>query len=303
MAKATAAAVTLEYDTLGPRTGRPLLIIQGLGDQMIKWSDGFHQALVERGFFVIRFDNRDAGLSTHLSDAPVPDLGRAMLELATGRAPSIPYRLEDMAADAAAVLDAVGVPQAHIMGISMGGMIAQLFAINFGSRVLSLTSIMSSTGNRALPPAKPEAMAALTSPAPDPSDEAAYLAHAVQAARAIGSPGYPEDENVLRANLTAAVRRSYDPAGFARQVAAIVMASDRRERLGGIKAPTLIIHGAADPLVPIAAGEDTAMAIPGSTLLAIEGMGHNLPRALYERVANAISEFVSSAEKTSGAAA
>jgi pimeloyl-ACP methyl ester carboxylesterase len=201
MAKAAANGVTLEYDAIGSRSDEPLIIIQGLGDQMIKWSDGFHQALADRGFYVIRFDNRDVGLSTHLSEVPVPDLVAVLTAIGEGRAPDLPYQLGDIAADAAAVLDATGIERAHIVGASMGGMIAQLVAADYPRRTLSLTSIMSSTGNPTIPPAGPEAMAALTSPTPHPSDEEAFLAHAVHVAKVLGSPGYPDDEAVLRANL------------------------------------------------------------------------------------------------------
>jgi pimeloyl-ACP methyl ester carboxylesterase len=284
--------IFLEYDTLGSCSGEPLLIIQGLADQMTKWSDGFHKGLVARGFFVIRFDNRDVGLSSHLNHLPPPDLAAVLGALAQGSVPAIPYCLEDMAADAAAVLAAVGVRRAHILGASMGGMIAQLFAASYPERTLSLISIMSSTGNPDLPPAKPEAMGALMAPAPDPSDLEAYLAHAVNSANALGSPSYPEDEVVLKSNLTAFVQRSYDPAGVRRQIAAVLAGSDRRDRLGRVKSPALIIHGADDPLGPVEAGRDTAAAIPAAELKIIAGMGHNLPRALYDVVADAVADFV-----------
>jgi pimeloyl-ACP methyl ester carboxylesterase len=289
MARAAANGVTLEYDTIGSESGEPLLSVQGLGDQMIKWSDGFHQALSERGFYVIRFDNRDVGLSTHLDEAPVPDFADLLNSIGEGRVPDLPYRLEDMAADAVAVLDAAGIPRAHIAGASMGGMIAQIVAADYPKRILSLTSIMSSTGNPMLPPAGRDVIAALTSRTPDPSDEEAFLVHAVRVARMLGSPGYPDDEKVLRANLLAAVKRNYDPAGFGRQLAAIAANGDRCEKLKRITAPALVIHGTDDLLVPFAAGEDTAASIAGAELLAIRGMGHSLPHALYRPIAEAIA--------------
>ncbi|MEU3983815.1 alpha/beta hydrolase [Streptomyces sp. NPDC026672] len=289
MAVVHVGGIALEYDTLGPVSGEPLLIVQGLGDQMVKWDDGFHQALVHRGFRVIRFDNRDAGLSTHLDEEPVPDWTTALAEAAQGLAPDVPYGLEDMAVDALAVLDALGVTRAHLVGVSMGGMIAQLLAADHPARVLSLTSIMSSTGNPAIPLARPEALAVLIAPTPDPSDEDAYLAHALHVAKTLGSPGYPDDEAGLRARLLKAARRAFAPAGCGRQLAAIATGGDRRDKLKGITAPTLVIHGTDDPLVPIEAGQDTAECISGAELLAIPGMGHNLPAALYEDVADAIT--------------
>jgi pimeloyl-ACP methyl ester carboxylesterase len=296
MAKAAANGVTLEYDTIGSKSDEPLLIVQGLGDQMIKWSDGFHQALADRGFYVIRFDNRDVGLSTHLDEAPVSDLAAVLTAIGEGGVQAVPYQLEDMASDAVAVLDAAEIERAHIVGASMGGMIAQLVAADYPDRILSLTSIMSTTGNPTVPPAKREAMAALTGPCPHPSDEEAFLAHAVRVSRVIGSPGYPHDETVLRANLLLAVKRNYDPAGFGRQLAAIGVNGDRREKLKCIAAPTLVIHGTDDPLVPLEGGQDTAASIAGAELMVIPGMGHSLPHALYRPIADAIAGLAARAK-------
>ncbi|QYN22039.1 alpha/beta fold hydrolase [Amycolatopsis sp. DSM 110486] len=286
MPRAAAEGCALEYDTVGPDSGEPLVVVQGLGDQLTKWDDGFPQALAARGFFVIRFDNRDAGLSTHFPDAGIPDLGA----VSAGSA-ELPYCLEDMAADVVAVLDAVGVDRAHLVGASMGGMIAQLVAADHPHRTRSLTSIMSSTGNPALPPPTPEAITALTAPAPDPSNEEVYLNHVAAAAQALGSPAYPYDEAELRATILSTVHRDHDPAGLQRQLAALLANGDRRAKLRRITAPTLVIHGADDPLIPPAAAEDTASTIPGAELLVIPGMGHNLPRELYDRVADAIARL------------
>ncbi|WP_432846354.1 alpha/beta fold hydrolase [Amycolatopsis sp. CA-161197] len=286
MPRAAAEGCSLEYDTVGPESGEPLVVVQGLGDQLTKWADGFPQALAARGFFVIRFDNRDAGLSTSFSEAGAPD--------PSGSAKP-PYRLEDMAADVVAVLDAAGVGRAHLVGASMGGMIAQLVAAGHPHRTLSLTSVMSSTGNPALPPPTPEAVTALTAPAPDPADEKAYLDHAAAAARTLGSPAYPYDEAELRATLLSTVHRAHNPGGVQRQLAALLADGDRRARLRHITAPTLVIHGADDPLIPPAAGEDTASTIPGARLLVLPGMGHNLPRELYDRVADAIAQLAATA--------
>ncbi len=289
MAQIQANGVTLEYDTTGSKSGDPLLLIMGLGAQMTRWPDAFRQQLADRGFYVIHFDNRDVGLSTHLSDAPVPDLRAVVAAVREGRRPDVPYRLEDMAQDAVSLLDALGVERAHIVGASMGGMIAQLVAADHPEHTLSLTSIMSTTGNPALPPAKPEAMAVLSNRPPHPSDEKAYLDHSVRSSRTTGSPAYPADEAVLRANLLAEVKRSYNPAGFGRQMAAINATGDRREKLKTITAPTVIVHGADDPLVPVEGGHDTAENIPGAEIVIIPGMGHDLPPALFGQMIDAIA--------------
>ncbi|WP_326834091.1 alpha/beta hydrolase [Amycolatopsis rhabdoformis] len=261
----------LEHDVLGPASGDPLVIVQGLGDQLTKWADGFPRALIERGFRVVRFDNRDAGLSA-----------RAEAE----------YALEDLAADTVTVLDRVGVERAHLVGASMGGMVAQLVAARHPDRVSSLTSIMSSTGNPELSPPGEAALAALLATAPDPAaDEAAYLAHTLGVARVLGSPGYPDDDRSLRANLLAAVRRAHHPAGTARQLAAVLSDGDRRARLAGVITPTLVVHGLDDPLFAVDHAHDTVAAIRGARLLTLPGVGHHLPAALYGTVADAVAEL------------
>lgn len=289
MAQVRANGMVVEYDTLGPGSNEPLLLIAGLGTQMIRWDDTFRQRLVDRGFQVIRFDNRDVGLSTHLGDQPVPDIQEVAAARRRGETPDVPYTLDDMALDATGLLDALGIERAHVVGASMGGMIAQLVAADHPHRTRSLTSIMSTSGNPAVPAATPEAMAALTSPAPHPTDEEAYLAHAVRAARAIGSPAYPTAESELRQRFLAAVRRSYDPAGVGRQFAAIAAAEDRRERLRRVAAPAVVVHGADDPLVHVDGGRDTAAQIAHAELIVIPGMGHDLPAALYDQFAQAIA--------------
>ena len=207
-----------------------------------------------------------------------------------GQKPDVPYTLEDMAADAVGLLDALSIEQAHLVGRSMGGMIAQLIASLHQHLTLSLSSIMSSTGNPRLPKAAPDVMAMLTRPAPHPSlDEEGYLSHCLAFARRIGSPGHPFDEAAQRALIIAETQRSYDPAGTGRQIAAIAATGDLSPHLAKITAPTLVVHGANDPLVPPAAGEDTAACIPGADLMMIDGMGHDLPPALYEPVVNAIT--------------
>ena len=238
---------------------------------------------------MIRFDNRDVGLSDHFVEAGVPDLAAVFGAIAGGKAPAVPYTLDHMASDAVGVLDALKIARAHIVGASMGGMIAQLVAADHADRTLTLTSIMSTTGNPELPRATPEAMAVLTNRPPSPlEDEAGFLAHSVASARVTGSPGYPAEESALRERIASDYKRAYNPTGFSRQMAAITATGDRREKLKHLPAPTLVIHGAEDPLVPLAGGEDTAKSIPCAELLVIPGMGHDLPVALYDTMIDAI---------------
>ncbi|OWJ66180.1 alpha/beta fold hydrolase [Inquilinus limosus] len=287
MPQLRANGLTLEYDSVGE--GPAILLISGLGVPMTRWAEPFREILAAQGFRVIRFDNRDVGLSTHLHGAPVPDFAALAAAVARGERPAVPYTLDDMAADTIGLLDALGIERAHLAGRSMGGMIVQLVAAGHPRRVLSLAAIMSSTGNPALPRAAPQVMAAMARPAPDPAvDEAGFLAHSVAFARLIAGPGFPFDETTHRAQALAEARRSRDPAGFARQIAAIAVTGDLRPRLAAITAPTLVVHGADDPLVPAAAGRDIAAGIADAELMIVEGMGHDLPPALHSPVADAI---------------
>ena len=289
MPQTTHNGITLEYETHGDPANPALLLIMGLGAQLTLWPIELVEALVERGYFVIRHDNRDIGLSTKFTEAGVPDMASVVMALMAGKNPAVPYTLSDMAADAVAVLDAAGVAKAHIVGASMGGMIAQLVAVEHPERVLSLTSIMSSTGNPLLPPAKPEAMAALTAPMAPDADLATILTRGAMVSKAIGSPGYPADPERLSANVERDFNRSFHPTGAMRQMAAIVADGDRRARLKTVTAPTLVIHGADDPLVPVEGGRDTAAAIAGAAILEVPGMGHDLPLALVDTIADAIA--------------
>ncbi len=288
MTAITANGITIEAETYGNKADPAILLVMGLGAQLTLWPIEFVDALVARGFFVIRYDNRDVGLSQKFDDAGVPDMMAIMGAMMGGQTPDIAYSLDDMAADAAGVLDALGVDKAHIVGASMGGMIAQLIAIHHPERVRTLTSIMSTTGNRDLPPAKPEAMAVLTS-RPTSADADTLVEFGVNAARIIGSPGYPAQEERLRSRVRADLERSFSPFGTMRQMAAVVANGDRRARLAGVTAPTLVIHGEADPLVPLEGGKDTADAIKGAELLTIPGMGHDLPLELVETIADAVA--------------
>ena len=293
MPRAQANGIEIEYETFGHSGDPPLLLVMGLGAQMILWHEEFCGALAERGFHVIRYDNRDVGRSTWLDDAGMPDVVAALAAIGAGGAIEAPYRLSDMAADAAALLDALALDAAHVVGASMGGMIAQTLAIEHAPRVRTLTSIMSTTGARDLPPARPEAMALLMTPLP--TDRAAQIERQVQVSRTIGSPAYPSDEAELRALAARVFDRGVNPPGFARQLLAILASGSRREALAGVRAPTLVIHGADDPLVPVEGGRDTAAAIPGATLLEIPGMGHDLPRALWPAIVDAIAKHAEQA--------
>lgn len=276
----------LNYQVHGPDDGAPLLLIAGLGMQMTGWQPGFIDELVARGFRVVRFDNRDSGLSTFLNDAGVPDIAK----LYSGETSGASYTLSDMADDAVGVLDAVGIEQAHIVGISMGGMIAQQLVIDHPQRALSLTSIMSTTGDRSVGGATDEATMALMTPVPLESEAA--LTKLVNDSRIIGSPGFPFDEDAVRARHVAAIQRANNPTGTARQFAAIIASPDRTRALHEVKVPTLVIHGADDPLVNASGGQATADAVPGSRLVLIDGMGHDLPAQLWSRIADEIATLL-----------
>lgn len=286
-----ANGIELAYESFGDEADEAILLIAGLGTQMTRWTVPFCEALAARGYRVIRFDNRDAGCSTHFRQYPPPDFSALAAELMAGRRPDVPYTLHDMALDAIGLLDTLSIDRAHVIGRSMGGMIAQIMASEHPGRVLSLTSIMSSTGNPALPQAAPEVMAMMLRPAPDPiSDEAGFLAHSIAFARRISGKESLFDDEAHRRLVLEEVQRAYEPGGSGRQVAAIAVAGDRRSRLATISVPALVIHGADDPLVPPACGRDTAASIPHANLLLIDGMGHDLPPAFYQAVIEAIDQ-------------
>ena len=283
MAKAATNGIYIEYETFGDSAARPLLLIGGLADQLIHWDDELCRDLSERGHYVIRFDSRDAGLSTKFDQAGVPDLGT----LARGEK-SPPYTLDDMADDAVGLLDALDIRKAHICGASMGGMIAQTIAIRHPSRILNLISIYSTTGNRDLPPPKPEMMERLRAPAPQ--EREAYIKYMVDLFRAMAGPGFAFDEAWTRMITKRAYDRSFSPQGTMRQIAAIMTQTDRKKALASVTAPTLVIHGTDDPVVPMEAGKDTAEAISGARLMLIEGMGHDLPHGgAWPRIVEAIA--------------
>jgi pimeloyl-ACP methyl ester carboxylesterase len=300
MPQIKANGLTLEYESRGDANEETVLLIMGLGGQMTRWSPAFVDKLVARGYRVVTFDNRDVGLSEKLDAAGAPDMGAVIAAVVAGRKAPVAYTLSDMAADVAALLDALGIERAHIVGASMGGMIAQLVAADYPQRTLSLTSIMSTTGNPDLPRATPEAMAVINSRGPDPQvDLEGYVAHSIKGSRTIGSPLYPPDEAELRTRILADYRRSFHPVGFLRQYAGVVASPDRRTKLATVTAPTVVVHGEADPLVPVEGGRDTAASIPGAELRIIPGMGHDLPPALYDTLVDAI---VGAAERAKAAA-
>ncbi|HEY2430374.1 MAG TPA: alpha/beta hydrolase [Acidimicrobiales bacterium] len=282
MAIARANGIDIEYETFGDPTDPVMLLIMGLGGQLIAWDADFCNRLAAHGFRVIRFDNRDVGLSTKIEAGPVPDI----MAVIQGDRSSVSYSLEDMAADATGLLDALGIEKAHIVGVSMGGMIAQVVAIDHPDRVLSLASIMSTTGDPSVGAPTPEAMAVLMRPPPQERDD--VIAGEVETHKAIGSPGFPVDEERTRRRAAAAYDRSFYPQGVARQVAAVVAASDRTEGLSHLDVPTVVIHGTADPLVTPSGGEATAKAVPGPELIMVEGMGHELPPGAWETVVEAV---------------
>ena len=285
MPKANVNNTEIEYETIGDPISKPLLLIAGLGSQLLAWSDEMCENLVNLGFFVIRFDNRDVGLSTKFDDAGLPDFMEINAAYARGEVPKVPYTLEDMANDAIGVLNTLNIDKAHICGASMGGMIAQVIAYSHPSRVLSLTVIMSTTGNPDLPQAKPEIMMQFF--APVPSEREAYIEEMVKRDSLIhGTFTYDEDQG--RDYRTKEYDRSYYPEGIARQLAAMAVPGNIKPKISAIQVPTLVIHGTEDPFNAIEAGKEIATAIPGAELLVLDGMGHSFPREVIPHIINAL---------------
>jgi len=287
--RVSANGLGIEIDDQGRPDGEPLLLIMGLGMQLIGWPDEMVQLLVSRGFRVVRMDNRDTGLSQGFDHLGVPHMMPVMLRYALHRPIPAPYGIADMAADALGVLDALGIARAHVCGASMGGMIAQHLAARHPGRVKSLTLMMTTSGARRLPQPKLKVRRALLS-RPDGSDPAAVVAHLQRLLTLIGSPAYPADPERLRQRLQATVQRAWRPAGTARQIVAVVADGDRSPLLPLIQAPTRVIHGEADPLVRPEAGHDLVARMPGAVADFIPGMGHDLPLQLLPRFAEGIAE-------------
>ena len=290
MPMASVNGVEICYERLGPRDGVPLLLIMGLRAQLIDWDEGLCRLLAERGFSVVRFDNRDAGLSTK-TEGPPPALGGGGWRYRLGSAPP-PYTLGDMAGDAVGLLDTLGIERAHVVGASLGGMIAQHMALDHPDRVLTLTSIMSTTGNLGVGGPTLEALTALVKPPPEERDAA--IEHGVGVSRIISGPLW--DERRARQRAAERYDRCFHPVGTAFQLAAAIADGDRTRRLRAIRCPTLVIHGRVDPLVDASGGKATAAAIPGAELLVLDEMGHDLPEALWPRIVGAIADLAARAD-------
>jgi pimeloyl-ACP methyl ester carboxylesterase len=294
MTRAATNGIDIEYDTFGDRDGSPLLLIMGLSSQMVAWPESFCRKLAQSGHWVLRFDNRDVGLSSKIEGVGIPDLMAAMAAHQQGQPVEAPYTLSDMAADALGLMDALKLEKAHVCGLSMGGMIAQVMAIEYPRRILSLISMESSTGDPTLPSAKPQAMEAMLSP--PPQDRDGYIQHAVEVFRAFSGGSDKFDGTLERELAVNSYERSFYPLGFVRQLAAILASGDRSERLASVTAPTLVIHGADDPLVPLAHGRATARVIPGAKLLVVEGLGHGIAYpTLWDEIVDAIMQHTSAA--------
>jgi pimeloyl-ACP methyl ester carboxylesterase len=289
--------IRLCYETFGERGDPPLLLIMGLGTQMLAWHEDFCRELAGRGFFVIRYDNRDVGRSTHLEDTPPP----RPAELLRRRIANPAYTLSDMADDAAGLLDALGLDSAHVVGASMGGMIAQTLAARHPARVRSLVSIMSTTGHRWKGQPAVRIYPYLLARPPRTKEES--VQRLTRLFRVIGSPAFDRDEQELRAMAELAWERDSSRTGTARQLAAIVASGDRTPDVGRITAPTLVVHGSADRMVRPSGGRATAKAIPGAQLMMIRGMGHDLPRAVWPRLTAAIAEHAARADQAAPAPA
>jgi len=290
------AGIELAYQRLGNREAPLVLLVMGGGAQLIHWPDPFCRALVERGLQVVRFDNRDAGLSTHRTDAPRPDLPAVL----RGDFSSVSYTLSDMAADAVGLLDVLGVKKAHVVGASMGGQIAQTMAIEHPGRVRSLTSMMSTTGNSSVGQMEPNAMKELfAGPPAETRDE--VIAMFLRAMRIVGSTGYARNEDEIAARSGRAFDRGHDMLGMTRHAIATVASGDRTERLKQLRLPSLVIHGLADRMCDPSGGRATAAAIPGAELWLIEGQGHDLPPALRKPLAERIADFVWRVEEQTAA--
>ncbi|MFH2219361.1 MAG: alpha/beta hydrolase [Pseudomonadota bacterium] len=276
----------IAYETFGKPGDSPLLLIMGLGYQMICWDEKFCGQLAARGYRVVRFDNRDTGLSSWLDTSGVPDILALKRLMSLRKTAKAPYSLRDMADDAVGLLDALNIDSAHVVGRSMGGMIGQMMAVHHPGRVRTLVSMMSSTGDPGLPPPAPDVLSALLEP--EPPDRAGFIEHSVRVWKLLTGPKFSVDEDLVSRWAGESYDRGLNPDGVARQFAAIVTTGSRKDALKSVTVPTLVIHGDSDPLVPVECGMDTAAAIPGAQLLIIKNMGHTLVRDVYPQVIDAI---------------
>lgn len=288
MARAKANGIEIEYDEFGSPGDPVILLIMGLGMQLIAWREPFCRMLADHGYRVIRYDNRDTGLSSRFGHLRTPAIPTVVFRGLLGMRQKVPYTLTDMAGDAVGLLDALDIERAHMVGVSMGGMIAQILAAKQADRVQSLVSIMSTSGHRSLPRPSREIRDHIFRARSADASKEEVVDHAVRTVELIGSPGYPVDEDTVRGHAEEAYRRGYYPDGILRHVAAIVADGSRRARLQSIRLPTLVVHGTDDPLVPVECGRDTAEYIPDARLELIPGMGHNLPEGLYETLTGLI---------------
>ena len=302
MPQVRANGIDIEYESFG-RDGDPLiLLIMGFAAQLILWPEALCLGLAAKGFRVVRFDNRDVGKSTHFASLAAPDSRALLAEIMAGRRPDVPYSLDDMADDAVGLMDALGVDRAHIVGASMGGMIAQLVAINHPDRTKSLTSIMSTTGRRDLPAGNRETLSVLFQP-PKSSSRDDLIDASMLVQKALSSPGFPASEAEMRSTAERRTDRApFDPGGLARQSAALIAAPPRNALLRELRCPTLVLHGADDPVIPAAAAKDTAESIPGAELVIVPGMGHDFAAALVPVYLKHIGDFVSKVEADTAAA-
>jgi pimeloyl-ACP methyl ester carboxylesterase len=289
MAQVDSNAIQIEYETFGEQDSPALLLIIGLAGQLIAWDEKLCQILAQHDHYVIRFDNRDAGLSSKIDEAGVPDIMKTIEAQMKGETINPPYTIEDMANDAVGLLDALDIEKAHICGMSMGGMIAQTIAINHPKRVLSLISIYSRTGDPEEPQPKPEAMEFLLTPPPEERD--AFIECHMKLFNTISGPGFPYDQEWLRKSVANSYERSFCPQGAARQFVSMMAQKNRKPALESLSTPTLVIHGSDDPLIRVECGKSTAAAIPGAKLMIIEGMGHDLPHGgAWPQIIDAIVE-------------
>ena len=294
MAKTKANGIEIEYETFGRKGDPALLLIMGLGAQLTLWPESLCEGLAGQGFFVVRYDNRDVGLSTDFDKWGVPDLMGAFARLMKGEKVEAPYLLGDMAADAIGLLDALDIDRAHMVGASMGGMIAQVIAATYPQRTRSLVSIMSTSGRIGLPMGKPEAVAMLSSLPEGPAREQ-LIAHGIKLRSVIGSPGYPTDPARMRALVERNIDRRYYPAGAARQYLSIMVSGPRVDLLKTVKVPTLVLHGEDDPLLPVECGRDVASLVPGAKIETFPGWGHDVPEQMVPKLVGSISGFCKSA--------
>jgi pimeloyl-ACP methyl ester carboxylesterase len=290
VAKVKANGIEIEYETAGNKSDPALLLVMGLGAQLTIWPESLVQGLAQKGFYVIRFDNRDTGLSTDFGKWGPANIPAALQAVMKGEKVNAPYLLDDMAADAVGLLDALGIDKAHMVGASMGGMIVQIVAAKYPQHTRSMVSIYSTSGRRGLPQGKPEALAMLGS-VPENDTREARVRHGMKLRQTIGSPGFPTPEPVMRAFVEKNVDRRYYPEGVGRQYVSVIASGDRVELLKTIKAPTLVMHGEDDPLLPVDGGRDVAKLVPGAEIETIAGWGHDFPPQLVPRLVERVAAF------------